>query len=130
VLLAAGAAWEGFDFPGDCVSLLIIPRLPFAVPDALKEKERENHPTLWLFIRAVVVPEMQIKLKQGFGRAIRTETDTCVVAILDERAAKGNRYSKDVLAALPQMPVTGSLEDVARFIRQVKGPDYFREASA
>ena len=130
VLLAAGAAWEGFDFPGDCVSLLIIPRLPFAVPDALKEKERENHPALRLFIRAVVVPEMQIKLKQGFGRAIRTETDTCVVAILDERAAKGKRYSKDVLAALPEMPVTGSLEDVARFIRQVKGPDYFREASA
>lgn len=130
VLLAAGAAWEGFDFPGDCVSLLIIPRLPFAVPDALKEKERENHPTLRLFIRAVVVPEMQIKLKQGFGRAIRAETDTCVVAILDERAAKGKRYSQDVLAALPEMPVTGSLEDVAQFIRQVKGPDYFREASA
>ena len=130
VLLAAGAAWEGFDFPGDCVSLLIIPRLPFAVPDALKEKERENHPTLRLFIRAVVVPEMQIKLKQGFGRAIRTETDTCVVAILDERAAKGKRYSRDVLAALPEMPVTGSLGDVARFIRQVKGSDYFREASA
>ena len=130
VLLAAGAAWEGFDFPGDCVSLLIIPRLPFAVPDALKEKERENHPTLRLFIRAVVVPEMQIKLKQGFGRAIRTETDTCVVAILDERAAKGKRYSKGVLAALPEMPVTGSLEDVARFIHSVKGPDYFREASA
>ena len=130
VLLAAGAAWEGFDFPGDCVSLLIIPRLPFAVPDALKEKERENHPTLRLFIRAVVVPEMQIKLKQGFGRAIRTETDTCVVAILDERAAKGKRYSKDVLAALPEMPVTGSLEDVAKFIQAMKGPDYFREASA
>lgn len=29
ILLAAGAAWEGFDFPGDCVSLLILPRLPF-----------------------------------------------------------------------------------------------------
>ena len=130
MLLAAGAAWEGFDFPGDCVSLLIIPRLPFAVPDALKDKERENHPTLRLFIRAVVVPEMQIKLKQGFGRAIRTETDTCVVAILDERAAKGKRYSKDVLAALPEMPVTGSLKDVAKFIQSVKGPDYFREASA
>ena len=130
VLLATGAAWEGFDFPGDCVSLLIIPRLPFAVPDALKEKERENHPTLRLFIRAVVVPEMQIKLKQGFGRAIRTETDTCVVAILDERVTKGQRYRKDVLTALPKMPVTGRLEDVAKFIRSVKGPDYFREVSA
>ena len=130
VLLAAGAAWEGFDFPGDCVSLLIIPRLPFAVPDALKEKERENHPSLRLFIRAVVVPEMQIKLKQGFGRAIRTETDTCVVAILDERANQGKRYFEDMLAALPEMPVTSSLEDVAKFIRSVKGPDYFQEGCA
>ena len=130
VLFAAGAAWEGFDFPGGCLSLLIIPRLPFAVPDAFEEKERANHPSLRLFIRAVVVPEMQIKLKQGFGRAIRTETDTCVVAILDERAAKGKRYSKDVLAALPEMPVTGSLKDVAKFIQAMKGPDYFREASA
>ena len=130
VLLAAGAAWEGFDFPGNCVSLLIIPRLPFAVPDALKEKERENHPSLRLFIRAVVVPEMQIKLKQGFGRAIRTETDTCVVAILDERANQGKRYFEDMLAALPEMPVTSSLEDVAKFIRSVKGPDYFQEGCA
>ena len=74
VLLAAGAVWEGFDFPGDCVSLLVIPRLPFAQPNALKEKERESFQDLHAFIRAVAVPEMQIKLKQGFGRAIRTES--------------------------------------------------------
>ena len=43
VLLATGAAWEGFDFPGDCVSLLIIPRLPFAYPDARKERELEKY---------------------------------------------------------------------------------------
>lgn len=130
VLLATGAAWEGFDFPGDCVSLLIIPRLPFAVPDALKEKEREKYPGLKSFIRAVSVPEMQIKLKQGFGRAIRTEADTCVIAILDERVAKGQRYRRDVLAALPKMPVTGTLRDVERFIRRVKTDEYFREVSA
>ena len=130
VLLATGAAWEGFDFPGDCVSLLIIPRLPFAVPDALKEKEREKYPGLKSFIRAVSVPEMQIKLKQGFGRAIRTETDTCVIAILDERVAKGQRYRRDVLTALPEMPVTGSLREVERFIRRVKADEYFREGVA
>ena len=48
VLLAAGAIWEGFDFPGDCVSLLVIPRLPFARPNALKEKERKNFKTFTL----------------------------------------------------------------------------------
>lgn len=130
ILLATGAAWEGFDFPGDCVSLLVIPRLPFSRPDALKEKKRGEYPDLRSFIRAVVVPEIQIKLKQGFGRAIRTETDTCVIAILDERAAKGQRYRKDVLTALPEMPVTGSLREVERFIRRVKADDYFREVSA
>lgn len=130
VLLATGAAWEGFDFPGDCVSLLVIPRLPFACPDAWKEKERENYPSLRAFIRAVVVPEMQIKLKQGFGRAIRTEADTCVVAILDERAARGRRYHGDVRQALPEMRSTSSLRAVERFLRSVKGPDYFTEGAA
>lgn len=130
VLLAAGAAWEGFDFPGDCVSLLILPRLPFPMPDAVKEQERMKHATLHDFLRAVVVPEMQIKLRQGFGRAIRTETDTCVVAILDERAGKDRRYFWDVLTALPEVPVTHSLKDVERFIRAVKPEGYFLEDAA
>ncbi len=130
VLLATGAAWEGFDFPGDCVSLLIIPKLPFPIPDALKEKEREQYPTLHAFLRGVVVPEMQIKLKQGFGRAIRLETDTCVVAILDERAARDQRYWKDVLAALPEMPVTQNIHQVEAFIRSVKPGSYFQEGAA
>ena len=55
---------------------------------------------------------MQIKLKQGFGRAIRTEKNTCVIAILDERAVPGQRYNEAMRAALPEMPVTNSLEDV------------------
>lgn len=130
VLLATGAAWEGFDFPGDCVSLLVIPRLPFPIPDALKEKEREQYQTLHSFLRGIVVPEMQIKLKQGFGRAIRLETDTCVVAILDERAARDQRYWKDVLAALPEMPVTQDIHRVEAFIRSVKPDSYFQEGAA
>ena len=44
---------------------------------------------------------MQKKLRQGFGRAIRTETDTCVVSILDIRAVKGGKYHEDVMCALP-----------------------------
>ena len=116
--------------PGDCVSLLILPRLPFPMPDAVKEQERMKHATLHDFLRAVVVPEMQIKLRQGFGRAIRTETDTCVVAILDERAGKNRRYFRDVLTALPEVPVTHSLKDVERFIRAVKPEGYFLEGAA
>ena len=125
VLLATGAAWEGFDFPGDCVSLLVIPRLPFAYPDALKEKEREEYASLRQFIQNVAVPEMQIKLRQGFGRAIRTETDTCVIAILDERASHGRRYYAAMRDALPDMRTTSSLRAVTKFLRELKPESYF-----
>ena len=112
------------------MSLLIIPRLPFAHPDALKEKLREQYPNLRSFIRAVAVPEMQIKLKQGFGRAIRTETDTCVVAILDERAVADGRYFQAAKAALPEMRLTTNLQDVKDFISSVKLEGYFLEGCA
>lgn len=125
VLLATGAAWEGIDFPGDCVSLLIIPRLPFAYPDALKEKEQEQYPSLPAFLEAVAVPEMQIKLRQGFGRAIRTEQDTCVIAILDDRAGQGRRYAQATKQALPEMRTTSSLRMVTKFLRTWKAESYF-----
>lgn len=118
------------DFPGDCVSLLIIPRLPFPVPDAKSEQEREQYENLTDFIESVIVPDMQIKLRQGFGRAIRTEADTCVIAILDERAnPKNGRYFEAAQKTLPKMPITESLNDVAYFIRTVKPESYFQEAT-
>lgn len=127
ILLATGAAWEGMDFPGDGVSLLVIPRLPFPYPNAVKENERERHSSLQEFIQSVALPEMQIKLRQGFGRAIRTETDTCVIAILDERAARRGRYYNAMRNALPDMKVTSSLRAVERFIREKKPKAYFEE---
>lgn len=125
VLFAAGPCWEGMDFPGDSVSLLIIARLPFPIPDALSEAEKAEYPSLHAYIQAAVVSEMQKKLRQGFGRAIRTETDTCVVSLLDQRAAPGGRYHAAALQALPPCPQTDSLEDVCHFIRARKRPDYF-----
>ena len=125
VLFAAGPCWEGMDFPGDMVSLLVIARLPFPVPDPVSEAEKKQYPSLRDYIQAVVVPDMQRKLRQGFGRAIRTETDTCVVAILDQRAARGQRYHKAVLKALPECRITDSMEQVAQFIQEHKTPEYF-----
>lgn len=125
VLFAAGSCWEGVDFPGDMVSSLIVVRLPFPVPDPLSEAEREQYPSLGDYIRAVVIPDMQRRLRQGFGRAIRTETDTCVVTLLDSRAAPGGRYHRDVLEALPPCRITGELSEVEQFIRARKAPDYF-----
>lgn len=125
VLFASGACWEGVDFPGDMVSLLVIPRLPFPVPDPLGEALRTQYCDLHSYIQTEIVPEMQIKLRQGFGRAIRTETDSCVVAILDPRAAPDGRYHRAVLDALPEMPIEASLREVRKFYRTHKGPEYF-----
>ena len=125
VLFAAGSCWEGIDFPGDMVSLLIIAKLPFQIPDPVSNYERQQYPNLRDYINAEIIPEMQKKLRQGFGRAIRTEQDSCVVAILDERAGIGGRYHDAVLAALPTCPITEKIEDVQQFIREQKRPDYF-----
>ena len=125
MLFATGFCWKGVDFPGDMVSSLIIVRLPFPVPDPLSEAEREQYPTLQDYIKTVVIPDMQVKLRQGFGRAIRTETDTCVVSILDHRAAPGQRYHQAVLETLPNLRLTRKIEDVEDFIRAKKSPDYF-----
>ena len=125
VLFAAGSCWEGIDFPGDMVSLLIIAKLPFPIPDPVSDYERRQYPNLRDYINAEVIPEMQKKLRQGFGRAIRTEHDSCVVAILDERAGIGGKYHDAALAALPSCPTTEKIEDVQQFIREQKRPDYF-----
>ena len=125
VLFAAGSCWEGIDFPGDMVSLLIIAKLPFPVPDPVSDYERKQYPNLHDYIKAEIIPEMQKKLRQGFGRAIRTEQDSCVVAILDERAGIGGKYHDAALAALPTCPTTEKIEDVQQFIREQKRPDYF-----
>ena len=125
VLFAAGSCWEGIDFPGDMVSLLIIAKLPFPIPDPVSNYERQQYPNLRDYINAEVIPEMQKKLRQGFGRAIRTEQDSCVVAILDERAGIGGKYHDAALAALPSCPTTEKIEDVQQFIREQKRPDYF-----
>ena len=125
VLFAAGSCWEGIDFPGDMVSLLIIAKLPFPIPDPVSDYKRQQYPNLRDYINAEIIPEMQKKLRQGFGRAIRTEQDSCVVAILDERAGIGGKYHDAALAALPTCPTTERIEDVQQFIREQKRPDYF-----
>ena len=125
VLFAAGSCWEGVDFPGDMVSSLIIVKLPFAVPDPISEAEKETYESLEDYIQAIIVPDMQKKLRQGFGRAIRTETDTCVVSILDFRAVKGGKYHEDVMCALPPCQMTEELREVQDFIRSRKVVEYY-----
>ncbi|MDR0916426.1 MAG: ATP-dependent DNA helicase [Oscillospiraceae bacterium] len=125
ILFASGAMWEGVDIPGDALSMLIIVKLPFAVPDPIGEYERTQYSGMGEYKSRVVVPEMLVKLKQGFGRLIRNESDTGVVAILDSRVNGHGAYRDSVLDALPDCRVTDSVSEVESFYGAKKPPSYF-----
>ena len=125
VLFASGALWEGIDIPGDALSMLIIVKLPFSVPDPIGEYERSLCGDMDIYIKRVVVPDMLVKLKQGDGRLIRTETDSGVVALLDYRARIGGPYREQALRALPSRPITSDIAAVAAFLRKKKTPEFF-----
>jgi ATP-dependent DNA helicase DinG len=100
-------------------------RLPFAVPDPVSEWERTLYADMREYKDMIVVPEMLLKLKQGFGRLIRVVTDTGAVAILDSRANLHGAYRSRILAALPDCRVTASVLDIDTFMLDKKLPAYF-----
>ncbi|MCC6445610.1 MAG: DEAD/DEAH box helicase family protein [Armatimonadetes bacterium] len=117
VLFGTHSFWEGVDVQGDALSCVIIDRLPFSVPDTPTNRARveaiEQAGGDWFYEYAM--PQAQIRLKQGFGRLIRTRQDRGVVAILDSRLAK-KRYGKEFLKYLPPCRKTKRLETVASFL--------------
>ena len=106
VLFATDSFWQGVDAPGDTCKVVILCRLPFRVPtDPVVEARMEamersgKNPFMEMSL-----PEAVIRLRQGFGRLIRSHTDTGVVVILDNRIVT-KRYGSLFLSSLPQ---TGS----------------------
>jgi len=126
VLFAAGALWEGIDIPGDSLSMLIIAKLPFAVPDPIGEYEQSLYKSIEEYKENVIKPDMLIKSKQGSGRLIRTESDTGIIAILDSRVSIDGTYRRCLLDTLHKCKVTGNLTDVNEFYRGVKKEEYFK----
>ena len=126
ILFASGSMWEGVDCAGDCLSSVIIPRLPFPIRSALLEQKKDLSPDIRHFIQTYAVPEMLIKLRQGIGRLIRTETDTGLIAILDCRAESGP-YAGRVQTVLSKYPKVETIEEVRDFFKSVKSKEYFAE---
>jgi ATP-dependent DNA helicase DinG len=106
VLLGVNSFWEGVDVPGEALSNLIITKLPFQVPEGplvearhARLKEQGLEP-----FQVESLPEAVLRLKQGFGRLIRTSTDVGTVTLLDPRVTT-ERWGKVFLNALPECEI-------------------------
>ena len=112
VLLGTASFWEGVDVIGEALSLLVIARLPFAVPSdpiyqarsALYDEPFEQY----------AVPNAILRFRQGFGRLIRSKTDRGVLLVLDRRL-RARAYGDTFLRSLPRC----TLRDLAS--REVAG---------
>ena len=102
ILLGTASFWEGVDVPGRALRGLVIARLPFRVP---------SEPVTAAHCEAIVdrggdafaeymVPHAALRLKQGFGRLIRTATDRGVIVLVDPRAVNKS-YGRSLLRDLP-----------------------------
>ena len=116
LLFGTNSFWEGVDIPGEALRAVVITRLPFAVPD---------RPVTAARLRAIEeaggnsfleysIPQAILRLKQGFGRLIRTSHDYGAVVILDERIISTS-YGAQFIASLPPARFTRDMEELRAF---------------
>ena len=102
ILLGTDSFWEGVDVPGRALRVLILAKLPFKVPSeplTAARLERLTEAGVDGFTH-YLVPLAALKLKQGFGRLIRTKSDVGAVVLLDRRVVT-KRYGAKMLEGLP-----------------------------
>ncbi len=116
VLFATGTFWEGIDVVGEQLSCVIIDRLPFPSPaDPLVQARIEALEARGLSgFDHYMIPSAIVRLKQGFGRLVRSKSDRGMVALLDGRAAS-SRYGSLILQALPPATRITHLDELKEF---------------
>ena len=115
VLLGTASFWEGVDLAGDSLKVLLLARLPFSVPtEPVFEARSEQYEDSF---NEYAVPQAILRIRQGFGRLIRTKTDRGVVVILDRRIVSRG-YGKKFLRSLPRVTFkTCNLHELSREIQ-------------
>jgi ATP-dependent DNA helicase DinG len=113
-LLGCQSLWEGVDFPGDALKLLVIPKLPFPNPmdplvAGITNKMKSEGKNAF---KEFFVPEAFMELRQGLGRLIRSEEDSGKVLILDNRVVV-EHYGKTFMRIWNnKQKVVGSVDDI------------------
>ncbi|HEY4669278.1 MAG TPA: helicase C-terminal domain-containing protein, partial [Tepidiformaceae bacterium] len=115
LVLGTSSFWEGVDVRGDALSLLIIARLPFAVPsDPIYRARSEQYDNPF---NEYALPAAILRFRQGFGRLIRDREDRGVVAVLDRRVYE-KQYGAQFIKGLPECTrIRGDTADVADHVR-------------
>ena len=118
-LLGCQSLWEGVDFPGDALKLLVVTKLPFPNPSdplvagisADLKAKGEN------VFKSYYIPEAYMELRQGLGRLLRTESDSGKVLILDNRVVT-EAYGK-TFARIWNMKhvIANNVDDVKKFVK-------------
>lgn len=106
VLFGTNSFWEGVDVPGNSLTAIIVVRLPFSSPTepVFKAKTAQLNRMGKNAFTSYALPEAILRLRQGFGRLIRSSSDTGFFIILDRRI-ETKSYGKKFLEALPDVPV-------------------------
>jgi len=122
VLFATDSFWEGVDAPGETLSMVVLTKLPFKVPDDPIQQARAEavEKAGGNSFAQISVPEAIIKFKQGFGRLIRHSQDRGVAVVLDQRLATAG-YGRLFIDSLPKCKlIPGSIEmlekEIPRFL--------------
>ena len=122
VLFATASFWEGVDVPGDPLRLVLIDRLPFGSPGdpliaARAERIEAKGDSAFAELH---LPRAILRLKQGFGRLVRTKLDRGVVALLDRRV-QTRGYGKLFLRSLPDAARIHDLSELEAWLEGAEG---------
>jgi ATP-dependent DNA helicase DinG len=118
VLFATSSFWQGVDVKGEALSAVIIDKLPFQVPSDPLVAAR----TAYIqrmggnAFSEYQVPNAILRLKQGFGRLIRSTTDRGILAVLDNRLSTKS-YGRLFMQSLPDYEVTNDIQDLVEFMQ-------------
>jgi ATP-dependent DNA helicase DinG len=125
ILLGTASFWEGVDVPGDPLRGLILQKLPFRVPTEpitaarMEAIERTGRSSFQDFM----LPHAALRLKQGFGRLVRSRSDRGAVMVLDDRLVS-RRYGRYLRESLPDAPlVKGPWAEVRQRLRDFYGDE-------